>query len=102
MKKKTPIFSLSGINQLDYVLKNTHPELHPMYLSSLIDFLGRNMGQMPTHENETALLMRIRGISGLNISDEAIIRNHTILKLTRKNRMIETGLFFIRVQGKNR
>lgn len=102
MKNVAPLFSPDGINHLDYVLKNTHPELHPMYLSSLIDFLGRNMGQMPTPRNETALLWRIRNISGLNISNEAIIRTNRILTLTRRNRMIETGLFLIRTQGKNR
>ena len=71
-------------------------------LSSLIDFLGKNMRQMPTRQNEMALLMRIREISGLNISHEAIIRTHRILTLTRKSRMKETGLFLIRSQRKSR
>lgn len=100
MREKNHPFNKAGINRLDYVLKISHPELHPMYLSSLIDFLGKSMCQLPTQKNENELLLRIREISGLNISKETFIRTQRILTLTRKKRLLKTGLFIIRGQKK--
>ena len=102
MQKKINPFNESGINRLDYVLKITHPELHPMYLSSLIDFLGKNMCQLPTQENENELLLSIKGISGLNLSTETFLRTQRILTLSRKKRMQESSLFLAQRQNKKK
>ena len=98
MEENSEHFNNSGLSLLNHILKTTNPELHPVYLSYVVDLLGKNKYQLPTQKNENALLQKIKSAEGINISTETLIRTQRILTLTRKRRMEETSLFLIQKQ----
>lgn len=93
MRTDIESFSQEGLSIFYRSLREIHPWLHPIYISSLIQELGKNRWLLPTRDNELTLLQMIREQE--YIPPETALRIHKILGATRKRRIRETALFFV-------
>ena len=95
MSEKIKEFNPEGVLKLHLNFLAVNKEIQPMYLTSVINFIGQNRCQLPTKRNEDKILQELKDVLGHYLSKATLIRTQRILTLTRRKRMHENALLLM-------
>ena len=93
LNQKIKTFNPAGVLKLNMMIAKYDRELYPLYLSTLVNFIGQNRGQLPTQKNENLILQNLKAVLVDDELGEIIIRTQRLLTRSRKKRMQEAILY---------
>ena len=102
MNQKIKTFDPIGVVKLNMMIAKYDRELYPLYLSTLVNFIGQNRGQLPTQKNENLILQNLKAVLVDDELSEIIIRTQRLLTRSRKKRMLETTRILLKRTQKKR
>ena len=88
--------SPKGLDSISAHLDKISPKIQSIYLSSLIDEMGKRLGHLPSQKREMNILFKLNKVLNNKISSAVQLETLRRLDSNRKERILENGRYLLR------